>query len=872
MGIGAAVASFLVSGGIGAGVAGVIGGVVQFVAYTAASTLLAKKFQPGGPGLSSRTITSRGTVNPQAIVYGEAVLAGTLAYRNVHGNNQSQLWAVHALCGHEVDSITDIYLDDREILNSIINGGAAGGGGVDSGTFAPTRGTVNTVEIWKHLGTSTQVADANLITADTHGDWTSSHRLRGIAYIVTMFKLNDRTEARWEAGDPSNVKAKVKGKLVYDPRLDSTRVIDSSTSPLTYGSGAHRVDTPSTWEWSDNPALCTIDYMMDSKFSPFPGGIDPDRINWESVADAADDCDTLVFVPPVASPSNTEKRFTCNGVLYGTATPEQNLEALLSSMNGTLVFTGGEFVIRAGVYETPSDTLDEKDIIGPVGVKSSLSSDERVNSMKASFIDPDREYEPTETVLISPSAYIDTRDNGEELPRTIQLPMTNSWYMAQRIVLKKLGEANNELTLTVPCNLRACRFVPGQRINLEITERGWSPKVFKVLDWEFFDRGGEEIGVNVNLREDDSSAYADPDVADYNTLNAGVLTIVDPTPIPSIDTIPRGIKYGEGVWSIELTANEYTTGADDGEILVSRGRFILPDGTIRSLANDVGIDTPYEGSTVPPDGRFYLIWGATDPKTRFSASPQHRFGTTAAENAGLFTAIYDRISEQYYAVSNANAEIAFTPVDTDYIVATGTKTSASGGMDSLTALVSFEETVVPNNFVPAEFSDFETLDLDNPNILGTNKADMSLVSSDAFLGKFSLEIDYSLVSLGERRLSLTYGTWRNIPVRANRRHMLILRIKPTTADAAASTASYDAAMTLTSGSTTATAINGDDLTLNEWNEVRLELDASANSSTTAYLEIIVSNNKVSAGTMTCLIDGIQFIDVTDLPEFQQGVN
>ena len=214
-------------------------------------------------------------------------------------------------------------------------------------------------------------------------DWTSSHRLRGHAYAITEFVLWDKTQTLWEAGDPTNVKFLVKGKSVYDPRLD--------TSP-----GANP-DNATYFAWTDNPALCTVDYLRDPKFSPLAGGIPASRINWDSVVSAADDCDVLVFVPPTASPSNTEKRYTCNGVIYGTETPENNLAALLSSFNGDVLFSGGEYSIVAGVYEAPTDALSEDDIIGPITVNSALDSEQRINTLKASYVDPDKSYEITET-------------------------------------------------------------------------------------------------------------------------------------------------------------------------------------------------------------------------------------------------------------------------------------------------------------------------------------------------------------------------------------------------------------------------------------------------------------------------------------------
>jgi hypothetical protein len=44
----------------------------------------------------------------------------------------------------------------------------------------------------------------------------------------------------------------VKGKLCYDPRKDST---------VAGGSGAHRWEDPSTWEWSENPVVCRYNWV-----------------------------------------------------------------------------------------------------------------------------------------------------------------------------------------------------------------------------------------------------------------------------------------------------------------------------------------------------------------------------------------------------------------------------------------------------------------------------------------------------------------------------------------------------------------------------------------------------------------------------------
>lgn len=860
VGIGEAIVGFVsFLGGTGAASA-IAATAIRIGVAVGISQLLAKK--PAKPGIQGRTLTSRGTLDAQQLIYGKVLTAASLAYRNTHGNKNTKLWAVHCLAGHEVNDIQDVWLDNRVITDAQINGGSSSGGAVTTGDFGPTRGQ-SIVEVWKKLGTDAQTVESNLDADSTQ--WTSAHRLRGIAYASTMFRHLDRVADLWEAGDPSNVKFLVEGKRIYDPRLDSTQT--TLTPP---GSGSHRVGDASTWAWSDNPALCLADYLRDDKFSPFPGGIDQSRIDWQSVLDAADDCDTLVAIPT----ASTEKRFRCNGVLYGTADAEENVSAILASMNGELILSGGQYIIRAGVYEAPSvgDDLSEDDIVGEIGVTSALTSDKRVNTIKAAYIDADKLYEPSETAEISISSYVTTRDGGDPLPQTIELPMVSGWYQAQRLCIKRLTMANQELVITVPCNLRAARLVPGQRVNLTITERGWNPKVFRVLDWEVFDRGGNQIGVNLTLQEDDSSAWADPAEGDYNTLSAaGRLTIATPEPIPSVDSIPRGIKYGEGTWSVLLTPNTNQLGsADIGNTRFSRGRFVLPDGTVRRLGGDVAVESPFHGSVRPPDGRFYIVWGATNPETRFGVG---FWGYSGAEGAGLFTAIYDRFNDQWYAIEGSGnaTEYSFTPLDTDYVVATGTKTSASGGYDSLTALVAFQEPNYPRNLVPAGFADFETLTASDATIEDGSGASFTFSTAQRFLGTRSLRVELATSMGTSDSIIFNYRLSAKLPIKnqAGRRYLVVFQCRP---DNSAAVGAWGVGSQLQfilggSSSITGPTFSLEGLTEDVWQQVTVELDGAGNTATEFTLQLFARWNSASTPPIF-YIDALQLIDVTDFPELQ----
>lgn len=151
--------------------------------------------------------------------------------------------------------------------------------------------------------------------------------------------------------------------------------------------------------------------------------------------------------------------------------------------------------------------------------------------------------------------------------------------------------------------------------------------------------------------------------------------------------IPPSANWGTGLTTIKVTPN-FGPGpvANDGEVLLEAGTLILSDGTQRVLATDGRVNTPYEGATTPPTigKEFYIMWGATNPDTRFGAGT---WGNTVAEAAGLFCCYYN--AAQWTAIDDAGTTYNFTPQSSDYIFAIGFKSSASGGIDSMSTLAPY---------------------------------------------------------------------------------------------------------------------------------------------------------------------------------------
>jgi len=523
----------LMTVGVGSAAAGTIAlaaatAVVVGGSIAAARALLPDMSMPQVDTDRSRQQTVRGTIEPQKLVYGEALVSGPIFFVGVAGTDNNTLYHAVALTGHEVDDITDIHFDNEVITDAQINQLAQ----VTGGEFGPTSEAPSEYIclIERKTGSSTQVS-SSLLTS-TFNDWTSSHRARGISYVVTQWKLTDSSQEVWDRLKPNNIKALVKGKKdIYDPRLDVAAGNTAGDNPTL---GVYQ-------QWTDNPALCVANYLTDTRFGL---SIPASKIDWAAVVTAADACDVTVTVPN----SGTEKRFTANGVLFAGDTHRTNINKLLSAMNGSLVYSNGIYTIRAGIYEAPTESLDEDDLAGAVTVKTSVERGDRFNTVRPIFIDPSQRHKSVEAPEVQLTSAV-SRDNGEVLTRDIQLPFTNSSFMAQRIAHKQIQLSDQQKVITFPANLTGLRVDVGDRVQVTIEELNYSNKVFRCAGWSFSDT--QDGVVNLTLLEDDSGSYADPTAGEYSTISAsGVITQgFRGVPDPQNLSATAGLKHIELNWT-----------------------------------------------------------------------------------------------------------------------------------------------------------------------------------------------------------------------------------------------------------------------------------------------------------------------------------
>ena len=560
---------------------------------------------------ASRQRTVKSTTEPFKTIYGESLVSGPITYIGMAGTDNADLYHVIALAGHEVTDIKDVYFDNKLITDAQINSGNAAGGNVIAGDFGPKGGSTICV-INKHLGTATQAADSMMVS--TFSDYTTAHQGKNVAYISMKWTLNEDSAETWEKYAPSDIKCIVQGRKVYDPRLD-----------VTAGNAAGANPTDATYiDYSTNPALCLADYLINSEFGL---GVAAAKVDWPAIVTAADGCDVSVAVP-----GGTETRFTCNGVLFGTDSHRTNINKILSSMNATLVYSNGVYILRAGIYEAPTQSLNEDDLIGAIGIKTSFERSDRFNTIKGLFVDPAQNHKSSEFPKVQLADAV-TRDNGEVLTKEMQFPMTNSSYGAQRIANKLIQLSDQQKVVTFPANLSALRITAGDRVQVSIEELSWSNKIFQCVGWTFADDGG----VNLTLREDSSTSYADPASNEYSTITAtGDITDAF-RGVPS----PSGLSATAGLKSNELNWVNPARPSDFGTIYV----FASPNANFSSavkIGETDGTQFVHDASNAvdavsPGDVRYYWVRAIKNVGT--DAASQSNLEPNADPNTSVFSTV-----------------------------------------------------------------------------------------------------------------------------------------------------------------------------------------------------------------------------------------
>ena len=427
-------------------------------------------------------VTQRGAAADQQIIYGQTRVGGVVIYDATTGTDNKYLHRVVAFAGHEIEEFTTFYFNDEAVT---IDG---------SGNVTSPSNYSGYVRINSHLGTAAQAADSDLVSEVS--EWTTNHKLSGIAYAYFRFKYN---EDAFPNGLP-DISAVIKGKKVYDPRTATTA-------------------------WSDNPALCIRDYLSSDYGLNEPSA----RIDDTLVSTAANVCDWINY------PTNTVgPRFTLNGAFLTSSTPHDNLMSLLTSMGGMLWYSQGQWRMKPAYYTSPVLTLTEDDLRSAISVSTRHSRRDNFNTVKGTFRGPDTNYQPTDYTEVTNQDFLDA-DNGQESVVDLNLSFSDDFDVCRRIARIYLERNRQQLTVQASFGLRAFQCQVGDIIQLTNTRFGWTLKEFEVVNWNFGLQEGLDLQVNLTLREVSANVFNEVDDGAVLELDNTTLDSPFDVQVPSLD-------------------------------------------------------------------------------------------------------------------------------------------------------------------------------------------------------------------------------------------------------------------------------------------------------------------------------------------------
>ncbi|MFG6535563.1 phage tail protein [Sulfitobacter sp. 1A16787] len=493
------------------------------LAVSAVLSFAAAALAPKPPGPEQGLITNvREAVAPRQYVYGTVRKGGVITYVESTGGNNQFLHEILVLAGHEVDEISEIYINDEVVELS--------GPGYEGPEQRYNAGWVLSdkwmadgvpmVRVLKHRGNQTSSADLfdnapadslnSTLLHESAAGLTSDFVGKGVAYLYIKM-IYDRDV--FANGVPM-FSAKIRGKRVY-----------------CHGTGQV--------EYSANLADVVRDYLTSEH-----GLAEP-----ETAIDATDFAVAYNISNedmPLAA-GGTEKRYEVHGVFGADRAPSSVLGDMMTAGAASLFWGQGQWKLRPGHYTAPVKTLGEGDLRSGISIDPRVPMRDNVNAVRGTFVDAAQDYISADYPEIASDVFL-AADGGVENALDLALPFTTSAAAAQRLAKMTLYRTREQATVSAEFSMAAFDLEPGDIIALALPRYGWDAKEFEITDWRLTPGEGGELRVGLQLRETSQAAYAwDSDERD---ILGGEVILPDPTQglaVANLQAVPFTRQNPDGV-------------------------------------------------------------------------------------------------------------------------------------------------------------------------------------------------------------------------------------------------------------------------------------------------------------------------------------
>lgn len=559
-----------VSTGLAAiGIGGVAGGWLTVAAYTVSEIALYAGMSYAVDAASRPKLKPAGTeilfnmdpAFPREMIIGQRLVGGSMVARYSRGSNLYNAHLVIQVADHPCVELSKVYDGGRVVQDTPLSHGVR----TEITAYSNSGGA----RVWMtwHDGRPGQTADSDLVTKSAQDPevvagkipaWTNDHVGAGCAYI--------HVEVQWDSDILTSIPQftwLVKGAKLYDRRKDTT----------AGGSGSHRLDDPSTWEYSTNAAVAAdhflLGYKVEDEDLAFGIGLHPSEVPYEIFANQADLADEDVETG-TGDDVETIKRYAANGVISTADYFEEVLEAFQVQMAARFVDLGGRIGILGAEEREISLDLSDMDLTAEDQMQfaDKLPFSDLYGSVAGTYADPANLYQQT-PYTTQTTAYNALPDGGEAQQAQLPLPFEIHPRRADRLASAWINRESLQPRLVGVFMARAWRLEPGDWFTFSSERLALTEAKFEVIDIAKHD----DFTVTITARaidpdflafsvDDDPEIRVPPEVdpielfldeptfdVEVTTLEAG--GVIEPAiefTLTSDETVAREIVIEYGVW------------------------------------------------------------------------------------------------------------------------------------------------------------------------------------------------------------------------------------------------------------------------------------------------------------------------------------
>jgi hypothetical protein len=524
-------------GSAGKAIGSVVGGIGKVVS-SVIGWLVPKPIIPSG---YAGTPSSQGVlVNKDSnnasipIVYGKRQVGISRVFVESSGTDNAYLYIAGVICeggNGGIESIDEIYIDDKLVTwsGSLTNGTVRTVNSSDTNFY---KDGASLISVQAFYGLDNQSVSSLL---DESTNWDSNYKLSGVAYLAFKFTWNQDA-----FGSLPDVKVVLKGKKIYDPRLDSTKG----------GSGSHRQDDSTTWAYSNNSALVLLDYLRNTRYGK---GLPNNAFetNYDSFKNSANTCDTQVT--PYSGATSNINLFETNAVIDTSQKVLDNVKDLLAPMRALFTYTQGKYKVIIEDTGSSQLLLNSDNIIGGIKIYGEKKNS-KYNRVIGTFVNPSKNWQD-DTITFPPAddssldvadkyATLLAEDNNTELEGSFEFRNVTNPYQAEELCEIILRRSRNALGVEVRCTSEALNLSIGDIVTLTYSTGGFSAKPFRVLGLAI----NTDSTVDLQLSEHQNTFYSwsaknqEPVIADTTLPNPNNVT----APV-SVTLDDQLIEYSDGV-------------------------------------------------------------------------------------------------------------------------------------------------------------------------------------------------------------------------------------------------------------------------------------------------------------------------------------